>query len=159
LLAALTHLPADVVLAIVGEGPLEGELRATGERLGVAGRLRWLGWRDDVADFLAAADAFCLSSNWEACALAAQEAMQLGTPVVSTDVGGMSELIEDGCSGRLTPKGDAQSLSGALEEVLASPELRTRLAAGARTRLAERFSIKNMLARLAGAYEGWSRAA
>jgi glycosyltransferase involved in cell wall biosynthesis len=72
MLAALSRLEDCVVLAVLGEGPLEEDLRAHAGRLGVGGRVRWLGWRDDVADFLAAANAFCLSSNWEACALAAQ---------------------------------------------------------------------------------------
>ncbi|HYZ46630.1 MAG TPA: glycosyltransferase, partial [Actinomycetota bacterium] len=88
LLEALASLPPEFILAIVGEGYLAQELRERAVTFGVASRVRWLGWRDDVGDLIAAADAFALSSVWEAVGLAAQEAVQLGTPVVSTDVGG-----------------------------------------------------------------------
>jgi glycosyltransferase involved in cell wall biosynthesis len=158
LLGAIARLPSAVVLAVLGEGPSEAELRATAERLGISGRVRWLGWREDVADHLAAADVFCLSSNWEACALAAQEAMQLGTVVVSTRVGGMPELVSDGQTGRLVPKGDEAALARALDEVLGSAELRARLAARAREHLAAEFSSERMLERLAEAYRGAGRA-
>jgi glycosyltransferase involved in cell wall biosynthesis len=157
-LRALASLPDRVDLAVLGEGPLEAELRAVARGLGLCERVRWLGWRTDVADFVAAADVFCLSSNWEACALAAQEAMQLGTVVVSTDVGGMPELIIDGRSGLLVPKGDDAALARALDKALSKPEMRTVLAAGARARLAESFSTEHMLGRLGTAYRTASRA-
>jgi glycosyltransferase involved in cell wall biosynthesis len=144
----------DCALAIVGEGPLEKELRALAERLGVADRVRWLGFREDVADFIAAADSFCLSSVWEAVALAAQEAVLLGTPVVSTDVGGMSELIDDGVSGRLAPKGDADALARVLRDLLDAPEVAQAMAARAAAAYEIRFSKQAMLDRLAHAYAG-----
>lgn len=154
MLDAVARLGDDVHLAVLGRGPLEAELRALAARLGVEDRVSWLGWRDDVADFVAAADAFCLSSVWEACALAAQEAMLLGTPVVSTDGGGMPELVQDGVSGRLVPVGDAAALAAALADVLASPDDGARYAAAAARRLAERFSTEAMLARLREVYAG-----
>ncbi|HEX2050003.1 MAG TPA: glycosyltransferase [Actinomycetota bacterium] len=154
MLRALARLDPDVHLAILGRGPQEDELRALARRLGVAERVSWLGWRDDVADFVAAADVFCLSSVWEACALAAQEAMLLGTPVVSTDGGGMPELIDDRVGGRLVPVGDDAALASALADVLSSPDDRVRYAAAARRRLAERFSTAIMLARLREVYAG-----
>lgn len=152
MLAALARLPDPVILAIVGEGPLETELKSTASALGVDGRVRWLGFRSDVGDFIAAADVLCLSSVWEAVALAAQEAVLLGTPVVSTDVGGMRELITDGHSGRLVPKGDAVALAGALQEVLESAETSARFVANALHDLNDRFSRPRMLGRLSEAY-------
>ncbi len=139
-------------LAVVGEGPLEDELRALAGRLGIADRVRWTGFRDDAADYIAAADVLCLSSVWEAVALAAQEAVLLGTPVVSTDVGGMGELIQDGISGRLVPKGDAGALAGALAEVLRSPDGGAAMATRAAADYGTRFSREAMLERLGRAY-------
>lgn len=154
MLEALARLPGNVVLAILGDGPLEGELRSLAARLGVADRARFLGWQDEVAGYVAAADVFCLSSKWEAVALAVQEAVVLGTPVVTTDVGGMGELISDRISGRLVPSGDPAALASALAEVLASREKGARYAAAARTRLASDFSTEAMLDRLRMAYIG-----
>lgn len=152
MLEALALLPRNVVLAIIGDGPLEDELRALAARLGVADRARFLGWQDDVAGYVAAADVFCLSSKWEAVALAVQEAVVLGTPVVATDVGGMGELITDRSSGRLVPSEDPSALASALAEILASPEEGARYAAAARARLERDFSTESMLERLHRTY-------
>jgi len=152
MLAALARLPDGVVLAILGEGPLEDDLRSLAARLGIAPRVRWLHWRNDVSDLIAAADVFCLSSTWEACALAAQEAMHLGTVVVSTDVGGMPELVIDGVGGLLVPAGDDAALARALARVIDSPDERARLVEGARRHVAARFSRRVMLDRMARAY-------
>ena len=152
MLAAVARLPGTVHLAVVGSGPLEDELKGRARSLGLGERVTWLGFRDDVGDFIAAADVLCLSSVWEAVALAAQEAVLLGTPVVSTDVGGMRELITDGHSGRLVPKGDDAALAGALRDVLESEAVRERFAVNALHDLQERFSRERMLARLSEAY-------
>ncbi len=154
MLAAVARLPAHVSLAIVGSGPLEAELKALARSLGLEGRVHWLGFRSDAGDFIAAADVLCLSSVWEAVALAAQEAVLLGVPVVSTDVGGMGELITDGSSGRLVPKDDAIALAGALDEVLADEELARTFTRNALDDLHARFSRERMLRRLEEAYRG-----
>ncbi len=153
LLRALTRLGPRVVWAIVGDGPLDEELRRTTRELGLQERVRWLGYRTDATTYVAAADVFCLSSVWEARALAAQEAILLGVPVVSTDVGGMGELIRDGVSGRLVPKGDEAALAAALRELLDSSEVRARLADRARRDLEGQASKEEMLRRLRRTYE------
>ncbi|HEY7875209.1 MAG TPA: glycosyltransferase family 4 protein [Actinomycetota bacterium] len=151
MVAAVARCRTDPVLAIVGEGPLRAELESLAA--GVApGRVRLLGWRDDVADFVAAADAFCLSSVWEGVPLAAQEAILLGTPVVATRVGGMPELVADGESGRLVPGGDADALALSLDEVVSDADLAHAYAGKANALLAARFSTSAMAARLEAAY-------
>ena len=152
LLGAVARLPREVHLVVVGSGPLEVELKALAGELGIADRVTWPGFRSDVGDFIAAADVLCLSSVWEAVALAAQEAVLLGTPVVSTDVGGMRELITDRHSGRLVPKGDVRALADALREVLASETERKSMADNALADLNRRFSSERMLERLSSAY-------
>jgi glycosyltransferase involved in cell wall biosynthesis len=150
---ALAEIPG-AVLAVLGEGPLERELGKTATELGVAERVRFLGFRPDVADHVAAADVFCLSSVWEGVPLSAQEAILLGTPVVATRVGGMPELIEDGRSGLLVEPGDAHALATALDKVLGDPTLAGRLAGAAKERLHRTFSTERMLARLRELYIG-----
>ena len=152
---ACARLDSPFTLAVLGTGPLEGRLRDAAARAGVGERVRWLGFRDDVADYIAAADVFCLSSVWEGVPLAAQEAVLLGVPIVGTSVGGMPELVDDAVTGRLVPPGDPAALADALRQVLSNDVLRTGFAAAARARLAERFSTEKMLARLAAGYREW----
>lgn len=154
LLRALQLLPERVQLALIGSGPLEADLKQMAAGLGLEGRVRFLGHLASPWDQVAAANVFCLSSVWEACSLAAQEAMRLGVPVVSTDVGGMPELIEDGVSGSLVPVGDSAALARAITTLLDSPAERRRLAANALVRLDKDFSRSTMLDRLASAYRG-----
>lgn len=156
---ALRQTRTRPVLALLGEGPLETELRALSRDLGLEHRIRFLGFRADVADVVAAADVFCLSSLWEGVPLAVQEAMLLGTPVVSTDVGGMPEIVSDKRSGRLVPEGDACALAAAIDEVCSSPETGARFARQARVDLLARFSTENMLHRLSELYSGGADAA
>lgn len=145
-----------VVLAIVGRGQLETELRRRAAAKGVERRTHFLGFRDDVADLVAAADVACLSSVWEAVPLAAQEAAFLGTPVVATDVGGTGELIEDGVTGRLVPPNRPSALAGALADVLADPDRAQAYADAARARVAADFSATAMLGRLAEIYRSYA---
>jgi glycosyltransferase involved in cell wall biosynthesis len=152
MLRAIALGPEEVVLAVVGEGPLEQRLRGLSTQLGIEHRVLFLGWRPDANEIVAAADVFCLSSVWEAVPLAAQEAVLLGTPVVSTDVGGVGELIVDGVSGRLVPKGDVRALATALDEVLGSDVDRKRFADRARTDYSLRFGRDRILARLREVY-------
>jgi glycosyltransferase involved in cell wall biosynthesis len=154
---ALASVGSPFVLAVLGTGPQEDELRRAATDAGISDRVRWLGFRPDVANYIAAADVFCLSSVWEGVPLAAQEAILLGVPVVATAVGGMPELVEDAVAGRLVPPNDPAALSAALRQVLASDALRKTFAEGARARLAARFSTERMLARLGAEYRERSR--
>ncbi len=123
LLAALPLL-GDAVVAVAGEGPLEGVLRAA------APQVRWLGRRDDVADLLAVADVVVLPSRWEARSLTAQEALRAGRPLVATAVGGTPELVRDGAV--LVPPGDARALGLAVRGLLDDPAAAAVLAARGR---------------------------
>jgi len=152
LLEAVAALPEGTYLAIVGTGKLEEKLKARAVSLGIADRVRWVGFVRDAANYVAAGDVFALSSIWEGIPLAAQEAILVGAPVVATAVGGMPELIDDRVTGRLVPPNKPVLLADALAHILASPEGARRYAAEARSRLVERFSTERMLARLEAAY-------
>ncbi len=152
LLRAVALLPG-VDLVIVGDGPLEDDLRALTSELDLQDRVHFTGFRSDAIDLTASADVFCLSSRWEAVALAAQEAVLLGVPVVATAVGGLPELISDGRSGRLVPPGDPVALAAALKEVLTSPEIAATYAAAALSHVSGALSSANLITRLAQVYE------
>jgi len=157
LIEALCSLP-DTVVAVVGDGPLEKELRAQADAAGLANRIRWLGALPAPWDIVRAADVFVLSSHWEACSLAAQEAMALGVPVVATDVGGMPELITDGSSGRLVPPADPAALAQALKDTLDDPSAGSAYAEAARLGLRRSFSTQQMMGRLRDIYLAAGRA-
>jgi glycosyltransferase involved in cell wall biosynthesis len=139
-------------LVMAGEGSLVGAARQRAERLGVAGRVRFLGVRADVAELLSACDIFALASDWEGCPLAAMEAMAAGLPVVATAVGGVPELVVDGVTGILAPRGDVQALAGALESLAGNPRLRCEMGQAARER-SRRFEASAMVEAYAALFE------
>jgi glycosyltransferase involved in cell wall biosynthesis len=151
MLDAIERLPG-VALWIVGDGPLRQELEQQATDLGIVERVRFLGQQAEVGDYLSAADVFALSSSWEARALAAQEAIQLHVPVVTTDVGGMGELIEDRVSGRTVPPGDPGAFAAALGQALEDPAGARRRADVAFNRLSLGSSTEAMLDRLVAEY-------
>jgi glycosyltransferase involved in cell wall biosynthesis len=96
--------------------------------------VRILGFRDDVASIVAAADALVLSSDHEGLPVAVMEAFALGTPVVATAVGGVPEAVTDGTSGLLVPPRDPGALATALQRLADDAPLRAELASGAAAR-------------------------
>lgn len=127
LIEALAALP-EAYLWLAGSGPLAGDLAALAERRGVSRRLRMLGWRDDVAALLAAADVFICPSRHEPLGNVVIEAWAQGAPVVAAATGGPAELIDDGVSGLLVPADDAAALADAIRRLLDDRALGSRLA-------------------------------
>jgi glycosyltransferase involved in cell wall biosynthesis len=119
------------LLAIAGDGPLAGELRAQAASLGVDAA--FLGHRDDVPDLLAGATVFVLPSQWEGQPLILQEALHAGVAIVATRVGGIPDLVGDDAAVLVRP-GDAQALAAAVRAVLAGPPLAARLRTAAAAR-------------------------
>jgi glycosyltransferase involved in cell wall biosynthesis len=124
--------PAPLV-AIAGDGPLAGELRARAAGLGLDAL--FLGRRDDVPALLAAAAVFVLPSRWEGQPLVLQEALRAGVPVVATQVGGVPWLTGEDAA-VLVPSGDERALAAAVRSVLTCPPLAARLRAAAALRAA-----------------------
>ena len=102
-------------------------------------RLFRLGWRDDLPALLAAADIFVLPSHFEGLPLSLIEAMHAGCAVVATDIRGSRELITEGQTGLLVPRGEVAPLAGALNRLVRDPALRARLADQARARALARY--------------------
>ena len=119
------------LLAIAGDGPLAGDLRARAASLGVDAA--FLGRRDDVADLLAAAAVFVLPSRWEGQPLILQEALRAGAAIVATRVGGIPDLVGEDAA-LLVPPEDAPALAAAVRAVLTDAALASRLQAAASRR-------------------------
>jgi glycosyltransferase involved in cell wall biosynthesis len=131
-------------LLLVGHGELRRELERQIDALGQRGRIHLLGVRSDIPEVLNAADVFVLSSDWEGNPLSVMEAMASGTPVISTAIGGVPELVEDGESGILVPRGDAQALAGAMQYMLENPEVRISMGKASARRAVEHFDVQAM---------------
>lgn len=152
----------DATLILVGSGPKEPDLRAAAAELGVGDRVVFAGEvdHDARAAHLHAADVFAFPSTMraEAFGIAMLQAMACGTPVVSTELGtGTSWVNRDGRSGVVVPPGDAEALSNALNALLADPDHRAELGAGARARVEERFTLARMTGALADLYRSVAR--
>ena len=121
----------DVRLLIAGEGPYRDRLVRLANQLGVDGQAPFLGPqpRQTVFELLRAADAALLSSSWENFPHMAVEALALGTPVIATDAGGVTEILRDEWNGLLVPIRDPDALSNAIRRYLDDPALQERLRA------------------------------
>jgi glycosyltransferase involved in cell wall biosynthesis len=114
---AFARLPADVELAIAGDGSRLEELSALAARAGFAGRVHFLGHVADMPSFYRAIDVFCPASSAEGLPLALLEAQACGVPAVVTDVGGMRDVLAAGISVAVPP-GDAIRFAKAVLEQL-----------------------------------------
>jgi glycosyltransferase involved in cell wall biosynthesis len=144
LLKAVALLRADgcaASVAIVGDGPLQAELRREAERLGVAGSATFLGFREDVEELYRQSKIFALTSVSEGMPIAMLDAMSCGLPVVATDVGEIASVVEPGVSGYLVRCGDVPSLAERLAGLLRDDDLRARLGAAAAERIRSDMSV------------------
>jgi glycosyltransferase involved in cell wall biosynthesis len=149
----LRALVPDVRVLIVGEGPLEGALRAHIERRGVSDAVTLAGPSANAADEIAAADVVAITSIWESGPLVAAEALELARPVVSTPVGFVPELIEDGRTGRLVPTGDPVALASALADVLGDPVTAAVMGSAGRERARELLGARALVVAVAAVYD------
>ena len=139
LLAALARTPR-LHLWLAGEGDLRATLERQAIGLGIAERVRFLGWRDDIPALLAAADFLVCPSRHEPLGNVVIEAWAAGLPVIATASEGPGALITDGESGLLVPVDDADALGRAMLRLAEDRELRTRLSAAGRAAHAAEYS-------------------
>jgi glycosyltransferase involved in cell wall biosynthesis len=152
-LAALRRAGVPYRASLVGGGRQLGEARAMVHKLGLGGQVELPGEVPDPFPYLERADVFVLPSRSEQSgSLALLEALQASCAVVASRVDGIPEDVTDGASALLVEPGDAGALAGALERLLGDPDLRRRLAAGARRRFEERFSAGAFAAALGKVY-------
>lgn len=138
---------------LVGSGGDEASLHLCADEIGVADRVRFLGWRGDVPRILQALDLYVQPSITEGLPLAVVEAAAAGLPIVASNVGGIPEIIEHGVNGLLVPPGDPQALAAAIQELIDDPERAKRLGEAARRTAFERFSAEAMAAAYMDLYE------
>jgi glycosyltransferase involved in cell wall biosynthesis len=134
-----------VRLLVAGVGTFDAAYREEVTAAGCADLVRFLGFRKDSPDLIAAADLLILPSLAEAFGLVLTEALYLGTPVVATRVGGIPEIVRDGVDGVLVPSADSPALADAIIRLLEDSAERGRLAGAGRDRVINRFRFEEMV--------------
>jgi glycosyltransferase involved in cell wall biosynthesis len=133
---------ASMRLVLVGDGPEKASLRELAQRLGLASEVEWWG-ECDGRSAIGCFDILALPSDYEGFPYVLLEAMALGVPVVTTEVGGSEELVRSTSSGIIVPVGDLDGFSSALSSLVQSPALRQKLGSAGRAAVAS-FSVEQM---------------
>jgi glycosyltransferase involved in cell wall biosynthesis len=128
-------------LWLIGDGSLRPAVERIVTEKGLEKIVSFIGVVPDPEEFLAKCDQFILSSDWEGVPLTVLEAMAARKPVISTSVGGVSELVVDGVTGILVPPRDPQALAQGILRLAKDPELCQRMGEAAQERALERFDI------------------
>jgi glycosyltransferase involved in cell wall biosynthesis len=139
LIKALKALP-ECYLWIAGDGPMRVSLETLAQQSGVAGRVRFLGWRTDRGALLRAADICLLPSSYEPFGTVILDAWSTRCAFIACDSAGPRQHIRDGENGMLVPAGDAAALAGAIRAVTSNPELRQQIVAAGYAEYQARFT-------------------
>jgi glycosyltransferase involved in cell wall biosynthesis len=142
-----------VVLNIIGTGPLVGELKALAEELGVGDRVRFLGFKDNVYDYLAHIDVLIMPSMHEGLPYTILEAMSLGVPIIASRAGGLVEAIDDNENGLLVPVGDIVALSKMISILERNRDTGEKLSILGRASQIKKYSLGTMGAGYRNSYE------
>src|SRR5690606_10572466 len=115
--------------------------------------VRFLGFRSDVANVLAAADIFVFPSLYEGLGGSLIEAMAMKLPVVASDIPAIREVVEDGRSGYLAPPGNVSALAGAIQALLSDPERVHGFGERAREICEDRFAVERSAGQMVSLYQ------
>ena len=149
----LRRVRPDVRLLVVGGGALEQDLRQQAAALGIDDVVTFTGWRNDAADLLCTFDVFVMSSLWEAMPVALLEAMSARLPVVATDVGQNRAILQHEAGGLIVPPADHGAIASAVGRLLEQPALAAAMAAHARRRVEDHYTVAHMVRRYEALYE------
>ena len=135
----------NLVVLLAGDGELRADLEAQAARLGISANLRFLGWRRDLPTIYAATDVFALTSRNEGTPVALIEAMAAGVPGVSTDVGGVGDVIASEAMGVRVAVDNVAGFAAAIERLLGDPAARLAMGAAARAHVLSRYDITRLI--------------
>jgi glycosyltransferase involved in cell wall biosynthesis len=126
----------DLQIVLAGDGFERPELARLATELGIASNVTFLGWvpNEDLPPYYRAAAVSVIPSLEEGFGIPAAEAMGCEVPVVASDAGGLPEVVENGVTGLVVPRGDSAALAGAIGALLADPERRRRMGQAGRER-------------------------
>jgi glycosyltransferase involved in cell wall biosynthesis len=141
-----------VTLVVVGKGDLDVDLRAEALQLNADGRIKFLGWRDDIDEIMQIFDVLVLPSLNEGMGRVLVEAMAAGKPVIASNIGGIPDLVKHGHTGILVPPADEANLAGAIVRLVSNPKEARRMGELARIH-SQRFSLETMIEKIDAIYD------
>ena len=150
---ALVELP-DAYLWLAGDGPMAAALEGLARELGVAERVRFLGWRTDRGALLRAADVCLLPSRYEPFGTVILDAWSTRTPLIACDSEGPRAHIRDGENGMLVPADDPHALAAVIRAVITTPALRARIVDSGYRDYLSRFTPESVTRQWIGLYRG-----
>jgi len=135
---------ADARFLIIGDGPMEGQLRELAASLGIQDVVYFLGIRNDIADLLAATDVCVVTSPREGLANSLIEAMCAGVPIISTDYRGVDEVLTDNVEGLVVSRDNTQSMADKIVYLLSDGAMREKYGEAGMKRVEKQFSMEAM---------------
>ncbi len=150
--AALRARGVDARLCLVGDGPTRRAVEQLCHDQGVIRETLFLGYQPDVAPFYRLFDALLLMSANEGTPVVVIESLAAGRPVVSTDVGGVGDVVDEGETGFLVPAGDADAAGERLHRLAVDPRLRATMGDVGRRRVTERYAVSRLVDDVDGLY-------
>jgi glycosyltransferase involved in cell wall biosynthesis len=144
----------EALFLLLGEGPEREALGARAKELGLGERVRFLGFHSDVVPYYAAMDVVALPSiSREGLPRTLLEASYLGIPVVGSELAGIPEIIAEGETGFVVPRGAPEPLAERLIQLLEDPDLRARFGQAGTARIRQLFTVPAMVAGTLAVYE------
>ncbi|MHC1785271.1 MAG: glycosyltransferase family 4 protein [Anaerolineaceae bacterium] len=132
-------------LALAGSGDLQSELEALSKSLGVADRITWTGFVNDIPGFLSSMDIYIQPSINEGLSLSILEAMAAGKPVIATRVGSAEDVIDNENTGLVIQPRSEEAIVNSVKILLDNPDLRQRLAQNAKNTVFEKYNLQKMV--------------
>jgi glycosyltransferase involved in cell wall biosynthesis len=145
----------ETTLVMVGKGDLDVDLRAEALRKNVNGKVKFLGWRQDINELMSVFDVFVLPSQNEGMGRVIVEAMAAGKPVVASRVGGIPDLVEDGQTGYLVPPANEKELADAILKILKDRD-QAKLMGQRGKEYCRQFSLEAMITKLDDLYSDFT---
>ncbi len=140
-------------LVFVGKGDLDVDLRAQALRMNANGKVKFLGWRDDINEIMPVFDMLVLPSLNEGMGRVLVEAMAAGKPVVASRVGGIPDLVRHDETGYLVPPADEEALANGIKKLLDDPEKAWEMGQQGKE-YCRQFSLEAMIEKLDDLYSG-----
>ncbi len=148
----------NIQIVIAGDGVLRAELESLSSRSGLDDIVKFIGYRSDVHALINMYDVYVLPSLWEGLPLALLEALSMGKPIIATEVGGNSEIVEDRVNGLIVPSKNSDALFEAMILMSEEEDLVAHYKDNNKTKFVNEFSLASMIENHSGIYKKYSNA-
>jgi glycosyltransferase involved in cell wall biosynthesis len=160
LIQALTELSSEKVpikLIVLGDGPQRESLISLAKRNGVEERIIFLGFKNNIEEWVHVSDCIIMPSLTEGTPMALLEAMSMGLPVIATSVGGVPNIIKHYCNGILVQPGNYQAISKEIKNIINNQQLREKIGLSAKKTIKEKFDFHVWCRKVENLYEEQSK--